>query len=317
MFCHQENQGMNTAGLAAALGAIVIYAGAFAVGRTGASDGLDGYDQTAIRFAVTTLLVLPFSRATFMPAVRRIGVGRLLALFMLNGAPYSVVFLGGLVFAPVAYGAALEFGLQPAVVMAVAFFWRGQRPGQSSVVSTAICLSGLALLLLDQQVTANNGLLGVGLFVLASVMWGTYTVALKAWAIEPREALVTNVLLSALLYLPAYLLWQGPEAILTAPAHAVLLQAVYQGVLVGLVALILYTIAVKAVGSVSVAALAPAMPVMAVLIGWAFLHEQSSGRQWAGLGVITAGLLIGTVWPMLKARQQAAAVSQGSSAAQT
>ncbi|WP_200841251.1 hypothetical protein [Geminicoccus flavidas] len=90
---------MNTAGLAAALGAIAVYAGMFAVGRAGAWDGLNGYDQTAIRFAVTTLLILPFLWAAIMPAVRRIGISRLVALFVLNGTPYSAVFLGGLVFA--------------------------------------------------------------------------------------------------------------------------------------------------------------------------------------------------------------------------
>ncbi|HWL72109.1 MAG TPA: DMT family transporter [Geminicoccus sp.] len=297
---------MNTAGLAAALGAVAIYAGMFAAGRAGAWDGLNGYDQTAIRFAVTTVLVLPFLWAALMPAARRIGIGRLFALFVLNGAPYSAVFLGGLVFAPVAYGAALVPGLQPVAVMVVALLWRGQRPALPNVLGAAICLGGVLVMLLDRQVTGSTDLpIGIGLFLLASAMWGTYTVALKTWAIEPREALATNAPLSALLYLPVYLLWQGPEAVLAAPASAVLLQAVYQGVLVGLVALILFTVAVKTAGSAAVAALAPAIPVLATLIGWAVLGERPNGSQWAGLVIVTIGLLVGTLWPMLKARQQA------------
>lgn len=298
---------MNTAGLAAALGAIAIYAGMFAVGRAGAWNGLNGYDQTAIRFVVTTLLVLPFLWAAVLPAVRRIGIGRLVALFALNGAPYSAVFLGGLVFAPVAYGAALVPGLQPVSVMVVALLWRGQRPALPNVLGAAICLGGVLVMLLDRQVAGDSGVpIGIGLFLLASAMWGTYTVALKVWAIEPREALATNAPLSALLYLPIYLLWQGPTAVLAAPASAVLLQAVYQGVLVGLVALILFTVAVKKASSAAVAALAPAMPVMATLIGWLFLNEQPGGYQWAGLAIVTIGLLVGALWPMLKARRQAA-----------
>ena len=41
--------------------AIGIYAGMFAVGRHGAANGLDGFDQSAARFTVTCLLLAPLA----------------------------------------------------------------------------------------------------------------------------------------------------------------------------------------------------------------------------------------------------------------
>ena len=291
------------AGLLAALTAIAIYAGMFAAGRHGAAHGLDGFDQTAIRFGVSALLLLPFAWAGATPAFRRLGAGRLLALFVLGGAPYSCVFLGALVFAPVAYGAALVPGLQPLAVIALSAVLLAQRPALPNLIGALVCLGGLLLVLVDQQrsVAAGPGvLLGVGLFVLSAALWGGYAVALKAWKVEPREVLATTAPLSALLYLPPYMLWRGVEPILAAPATALMVQVVYQGALVGVAALVLYAWAVKAAGSTPVAALAPAMPIMAALIGLAVLGEAPSTLQWAGLAVVTAGLLAGAVWPALR-----------------
>lgn len=279
-------------------------AGLFAVGRAGVAHGLDSYDQTAIRFGVSALLLLPFAWTGAASAVRRLGTSRLLVLFVLGGAPYSAVFLGGLALAPVATGAALVPGLQPLAAMGVAAVWLAQRPAPPNVAGALICLGGLLLMLLDQQASGGPGLpLGVGLFVLAAKLWGSYAVALKAWRIEPLEVLATTAPLSALLFIPPYLLWRGTGPILSAGPGAILLQVTYQGVLVGVAALVLYAWAVKTAGSAAVAGLAPAMPVMAALIGWATLGEAPSPLQWAGLGVVTAGLLTGAAWSMLRKLQ--------------
>ena len=294
---------MSGLGLLAALAAIAIYAGLFAAGRHGAANGLDGFDQTAIRFGVSALLLLPFAWSGAARAVRRLGAGRLLGLFVLGGAPYSCVFLGALVFAPVAYGAALVPGLQPLAVIALSAVLLAQRPALPNLVGALVCCGGLLLVLLDQQRSEAAGpgvLLGVGLFVLSAALWGGYAVALKAWKVEPHDVLATTAPLSALLYLPPYVLWRGVEPIFAAPAGALMVQVVYQGALVGVAALVLYAWAVKAAGSTAVAALAPAMPIMAALIGFAVLGEVPGAQQWAGLAVVTAGLLTGAVWPALR-----------------
>lgn len=294
---------MSAAGLVAALAAIAIYAGMFSVGRHGAAHGLDGFDQTAIRFAVSALLVLPFAAAGARSALRRLGMPRLLALFVLGGAPYSAIFLGGIVFAPVACGAALVPGLQPLAVLAVGAVLLGQRAPGPALSGSLVCLVGLGLVLWGApERPAESGAMavGIGLFAAAALLWGGYAVALKSWALRPVEVLATTAPMSALLYVPFYLGWRGVGPIASSPWGAVALQVVYQGVLVGVAALVLYAWAVRAAGSTAVAALSPAMPVIAALIGLVFLGEAPSTVQWVGLVVVTAGLAVSGVWPVLR-----------------
>ena len=67
----------------AAAGAITIYAGMFTVGRAGGSIGLDGYDQTALRFVIAAFLILPFGVISFRGLLREVGAWRCLALALL------------------------------------------------------------------------------------------------------------------------------------------------------------------------------------------------------------------------------------------
>lgn len=194
---------------------------------------------------------------------------------------------------------------QPLAVIELSALLLAHRPALPNLLGALVCLSGLLLVLVDQERAAGTGvaspglLLGVWLFVLSAVLWGGYAVALKAWKVEPREVLATTAPLSALLYLPPYLLWRRVEPLIADPISALLVHAVCQGLLVGVAALVLYAWAVRVAGSTAVAALAPAMPVMAALIALAFLGERPGALQWAGLAVVTAELLAATVWPML------------------
>jgi len=278
-------------------------------GRAGAADGLDGYDQTAIRFAASALLVIPSAVHAARPAMRRMGGRAVLAVLVLGGAPYSCVFLGGLVFAPISYGVAIVSALQPMVVMLLGVALFAHRPGRPAVVGTGICFLGLAVMLDGADTPAgDSSLLGIALFLLPAALWGGYAVALGLWRIAARDLLVVSIPLSALLYLPAYLAWRGTGTLLTAPAEALLLQALYQGLLVGVVALLLYAWAVERAGAELIAALAPAMPAAAVLVGQVFLGEAPGPLGWFGLALVSLGLGIGVYrpgWQKVVARQSA------------
>ncbi len=240
----------------------------------------------------------PFALRLALPAARRMGWRALLAVLVLGGAPYSCVFLGGLVFAPVAYGAVVVSALQPVAVMALGAALFAQQPAPRAVVGTAICLAGLAAMLVGAETSVEGTLpLGVALFLLSAALWGGYAVALRFWRITPQDLLVVSVPLSALLYLPPYLAWRGSGALLAAPGETLLLQALYQGFLVGVVALLLYAWAVERAGAEAVAALAPAMPAAAVLAGQAFLGEALGPIGWLGLALVTLGLCMRTSWP--------------------
>lgn len=290
-------------GYLAALGAISIYAGMFTVGRAGAAAGLDGYDQTALRFAVSSVLIVPVGVFALRAIFAKIGLWRCIVLAMLNGATYSAVFLGALTFAPVAYGAALVPGLQPFVVMALSFALLSSRSPRHVVFGNTICLLGLAAVLADQiGGWSADDAIGVALFLCAACMWGAYAFFVKLWDVNASRALIIIGTLSPVLFLPFYIGFRG-FAIASADPWAVGLQLVYQGGLVGIVAVFLYPFAISVLGSTKVATLSPAMPLLATLIGVFLLGEIPSALQWVGVAIVTTGLAISQLGNLSVKRQ--------------
>ena len=72
-------------GVIAAMAAICIYAGMFTVGRHGGSHGLNGFDQTALRFFVSFVVLIPFAMFRARGILIRLGVWRILVLLILQG----------------------------------------------------------------------------------------------------------------------------------------------------------------------------------------------------------------------------------------
>lgn len=279
-------------GVVAAMVAICIYAGMFTVGRHGGTNNLDGFDQTALRFIVSFVALIPFAFSRAKGILERLGAWRIFALLILQGAVYSFIFLAGLVFAPVAYGAALVPGLQPFVVMGWSFFLLGERPGAARLIGLIVCLTGCGFIILGNLVELTAGVwIGIALFFLSALMWGSYTFLLRQWAVQPIDALFVVGVSSGALFLPPYFLVAG-ASILEAPSEAIAIQAVYQGVFVGIIAVLLMPFAVGKIGSTQVAALTPSMPVLATLFALLILNEAPTSMQWVGLCVVTLGLLV-------------------------
>lgn len=274
------------------MAAICIYAGMFTVGRHGGANNLDGFDQTALRFIVSFVVLTPFAFSRAEGIFERLGAWRIFALLVLQGAVYSFIFLAGLVFAPVAYGAALVPGLQPFVVMGWSFFLLGERPGGARLIGLIVCLTGCGFIVLGNLVEMTLGVwTGVALFLLSALMWGSYTFLLRIWSVQPMDALFVVGVSSGALFLPPYFLARG-AAILESPVEAIAIQAVYQGVFVGIIAVLLMPFAIGKIGSTHVAALTPSMPVLATLFALMVLGETPTAMQWLGLAVVTLGLMV-------------------------
>lgn len=279
-------------GVAAAMAAICIYAGMFTVGRHGGANNLDGFDQTALRFVVSFVVLIPFALSRAKGILERLGAWRIVALLVLQGAVYSFIFLAGLVFAPVAYGAALVPGLQPFVVMGWSFFLLGERPGTARLIGLIVCLTGCGFIILGNLVELTAGVwIGIALFLLSALMWGSYTFLLRQWNVQPMDALFVVGVSSGVLFLPPYFLVAG-ASLFEAPLDAIAIQAVYQGVFVGIIAVLLMPFAVGKIGSTHVAALTPSMPVLATLFALLILKEAPTTMQWVGLAIVTTGLLV-------------------------
>lgn len=283
---------MTSPAFLAAVAAITIYASLFVVGRVGVTAGLDSFDQTGVRFAVSTILLLPLILARSREAFRRLGFWHTLGITILGGAPYSIIFLSGFMFAPVSYGAAIVPGLQPVVVMLLSHVSLKERPNTVAVVGSGLSLLGVIAMIVDhQQVSPGRAAIGIAIFVAAAFVWGCYAFAVRLWAVKARDVLALVLPLSALLYIPPYLAVAGLRAF-NASAAALFLQIAFQGVILGICATFLYAYAIERLGSTRVSALSPLMPVLATLMALFLVHETPTALQWWGISLVTAGLVL-------------------------
>jgi drug/metabolite transporter (DMT)-like permease len=94
------------------------------------------------------------------------------------------------------------------------------------------------------------------------------------------------------LYLPVWWLFL-PSTLGQAPIAEIAIQAIYQGVLVVFVAMLLYTFAVRNLGAQPVTMIMAIVPGLAALAAVPVLGEPLSLYTLAGLGSVTMGAMLG------------------------
>jgi drug/metabolite transporter (DMT)-like permease len=156
-------------------------------------------------------------------------------------------------------------------------------------VSTILC----GLVALGWDGLANHGdrtWLGDTMFVLGGMFWASYTLGSRAWRVEPLHATAVVAVVSMLLYLPVYGWFTEPN-LAAAPWREILIQAVFQGVLSAIVALLLYTRAVAILGAARGAVFAALVPSFSLVLAIPLLHEIPTTLQLVGVVLVTAGMV--------------------------
>src|SRR5688572_7891409 len=113
-----------TAGAICAL----IWGGQAVVARRSVHDGLTPADVTVLRYLVAGVAVLPLSFRRRPFPVGPLGWRRALALATLAGAPYSLIVVGGVAFAPALHSAVITFGVIPIASTALAYLAFREQP---------------------------------------------------------------------------------------------------------------------------------------------------------------------------------------------
>jgi len=269
--------------------AALIWAGFPAITKLSmASNALDAWDITALRFGVGGLLLLPlFAR-------RRLGsVSPLAAVFLAcgAGAPYVLLTAGGLAFAPGGHMGVMT----PSCMLLCSTL--GSRlilnePLTGGRIAGALSITA-GLVTLGWDGLQNHGeltWLGDTMFVLGGLFWASYTIGLRVWRVEPVHATAIVGVLSMVLYLPGYA-WFAGTHVADAPWREIVIQAVFQGVLSAVVALLLYTRAVAILGAARGAVFAALVPAFSLLLAVPMLHETPSELQLVGVVFVTAGMV--------------------------
>jgi drug/metabolite transporter (DMT)-like permease len=278
------------AGYAYAAATVLIWSGFVLLSRIAGQSSLNGNDIVALRFGVAALVLLPAWWLRWrVPLFTR----RMAALMLTGGLAYTLAAYWSFRFAPAAHGAVLLSGMLPFFVAGVSWWLLGEPPRarlRHALLCIALGVGALALHSLDGLAQSWPGDL---LMLSASLSWAIYTVLVRRWGFAPAETTIGVTLLSALCFLPVYALLL-PKGIGQAPLAALVLQGFYQGVLVAIVAMVLYMQALARLGPMRLGTAMATVPAIAGIGATLALGEPFSLWLVAGLVLTSLGAWLGT-----------------------
>jgi drug/metabolite transporter (DMT)-like permease len=279
-------------GYGAAVVAILIWASYPVATRAGVTSSFAPQDLMLLRFGIGGLLFLPWLLLHFRGIQRQAWL-RGVPLTLFQGAGMAALVICGLQFAPANHAAALGPGVSPAFVALLGFLVFARRSSPRIIAGAALCALGVFTLAwssaaqLDAQV-----LVGDAMFLAASALGALYVLQLRKWGIGAVEGAAIVALYSAVVVVPWHLLSAAHTLRSVAPLE-LLWQILWQGVLIGCVALIALNHAIAQLGSARSSALVAVVPVLSALLGLWFLREVPSSAELAAIVAISAGVSIG------------------------
>jgi drug/metabolite transporter (DMT)-like permease len=262
-----------------------------------ATQSVTAWDVAALRYAGAFLTALPFLLWRGPP---RIPWWQATALTATAGFGFALGAYGGFQFAPAAHGAVIMAGLLPFIIAAAWWVAFGEAWGVRRVVSLLLVALGIALLARDTFGGHPGAWRGDLLFVFAVLCWAAYTYLIRKWRIGAVDATLAVALYAAPIFLPIWWLVL-PSRIGELSLGMAVFQMAWHGTLSVMVAGILFTRAVVLLGGPQTSAITAAVPAMVALGAWLLLGETLGLAGWAGVLVVTCGMIAG-VAPATRAR---------------
>ncbi len=204
----------------------------------------------------------------------------------------------GLLFAPAAHGGALFPGVMPLMVaiLAAAILKEAFTP-QKRVGLALIVLGAIGIVWGTGGTIGTAQTIGHMLFLAAGLAWACYTIAMRGARLDGLHAAAIAAVGSLVLYLPAYAYIAG-TSVFKAPLFDIALQAIVQGLLTAIVALLLYGRMVGILGATGGAAFVALTPAATALLGIPILGEWPSTTEWLAIAVISIGVYAVTGSPL-------------------
>lgn len=281
-------------GWLAACGVVVIWSGWIVVSRLGVVQTLTIYDMMVLRFLVASAVVAPFAWR-YWP--RHLRWWQVVLISCGQGTPYLMFAFGGLQFAPSSHAGIMMNGTLPVFAAILGWLWLKDRPDRWRSVGMVVILVGCGLIGWDRESVGvgPDAWIGHLMFMAAALFVATNLIATKAWKLTAMQALVTIPTLNLLWFGPLYLAFL-PKALAQTPWPEILLQGAYQGLGASVLGVLLFTSAIRSIGTSPTAAMMAMVPGMAALLAIPVLGEWPSAFAWAGLVLATGGILLAAGW---------------------
>lgn len=282
------------AGLGWGLLAAAIWASYSVLARLAIKAGLSPADLTLLRFAPGALLMAPLLWRWGWRDLGGIGWGRGLLLTMLAGPGFSLLFMTGFSFAPLAHGAVIAPACQMLAGLVLSALLAQQPITRETLSGAVFVLLGLMFMGGDSLLQGESRLtlLGDALFVAAGCSWGLFGALSRRWQVDPLRITGVVVVLASLIFTPAFLILSDVSRLASAGAGMLALQVLAQGLGAGLVAVLGYSRAVALLGPGRAAFFGAVVPGAASLLAIPVLDEVPTTLQVLGIVAVVSGLLL-------------------------
>ncbi|SMC97754.1 EamA-like transporter family protein [Desulfocicer vacuolatum DSM 3385] len=265
---------------------VLIWSGWITISRYGVHTLLTPADITLLRYATALLVVSPFAlkypwKKFYLYQYLVVGLG--------VGFPYTMVSFYGLMEIKAAHAGILVNGMLPVFATLAAWFYFKQRI--SPVRYFAIFLIfGANLIMTGKGFFTPGHLFGIFLLLSAAVIYTFHMLGVRLWQFSWKDVLVVVPTVNCLFFLPLWFFF--PSTGFKVPLDDILLQAIYQGVVVNVLALSCVAYAIRHLGTITVSLFMSFVPVITALFAWLLLGETLNTREITGILGCTAGLII-------------------------
>ena len=281
-------------GYAYAVAVVLLWSGFSLSGRHAAlATGvrLTPWDLGALRYSVSFVIALVAVLAGYgrgLPWRRSLGTA------VLAGFCFPLPSFVGFTFAPAAHGAVILSGTLPFLVAIGMRATTGERWSRTRLLSLLVLLGGIVLLGIEAYGRGERpgAWRGDLLFLVSAIAWAAYTIVARSWGSTPWQAVVAVGLWCGVLYMPIW--WLAlPSTLGQAPAGEVAYQAVFQGFLATVVALMLFTRALALLGAARLTTITALVPGLAGLLSIPLLGESVGPLDLAGLLLVSLAVALG------------------------
>ena len=279
-------------GVIAALATVTIWA-AFLIGTRFAVSGNLTVDEVLILRLVPAFVIM-------LPLMFKLGVivrgQSILSLLMIAlgaTAVFPYLISSGVYYAPASDAGALAPGMLPFWTALFAFIITGEKPSKIRFFGLIIILAG-AFLVGSYSILSSsdqNTWKGHLLFLAGSGMWSIYSVYFRQSGIDPLTGLVFGLFWGSALVIPLLVLF-GNVTFERASIFDIFSMIILQGLLIAIVAMLLYNFAIQQLGPGQTAAFGALTPILALIGSFIFLGETITILKSIGIFTVAVGVVL-------------------------
>ena len=279
-------------GVLAALATVTIWA-AFLIGTRFAVSGNLTVDEVLVLRLVPAFLIMIPLMLKLGVIIKGQSIFSVLMIALGATAVFPYLISNGVYYAPASDAGALAPGMLPFWTALFAFLITGEKPSKIRLIGLIIILLG-ALLVGSYSILSSSGQntwKGHFLFLTGAGMWSVYSVYFRQSGIDPLTGLVFGLFWGTTVVIPI-LLFFGDVSFAKATTFDIYSMIVLQGLLIAILAMLLYNFSIRQLGPAQTAAFGALTPILALVGGFVFLGEPITLLKSIGIFIVAVGVVL-------------------------